>query len=180
MNTNINAASIYRQWNHEEFDLFVTLSTDKKGFPLPLLKSNISKLFCMIEKKMIGSRFHKKPPEERIQFIGFPEHINDDLSTPHYHLLLRFPENIKLWEKKRKILFGYRKYFAIRLHGYWGKFVKPISKIIVGKDLKNERVTNHYCDVQDVVSQRVVDYVTKDLFDPRNEEHIIFNNIPFK
>ena len=154
-----NTTSIYRKWNHEEFDMFVTLSTDKQGFPMPQLKSNISKLFCMIEKKMIGSRFHKKPPEERIQFIGFPEHINDD---PHYHLLLRFPENIKTKEYQHE----YRFYFKLLLWRFWGKFVNQEKK--------------PYCDAQDVVSQRVVDYVTKDLFDPMNEEHIIFNNIPFK
>ena len=157
-----NAASIYRQWNHKDFDLFVTLSTDKQGFPVPLLKSNISKLFCRIEKKMIGSRFHKKPPEERIQFIGFPEHINDDLNTPHYHLLLRFPENIKTKEYQH----GYRIYFEMLLSMFWRKFVQEQKK--------------QYCNVQDVETQRVVDYVTKDLFDPINEEHIIFNEIPFR
>ena len=157
-----NAASIYRQWNHKDFDLFVTLSTDKQGFPVPLIKSNISKLFCRIEKKMIGSRFHKKPPEERIQFIGFPEHINDDLNTPHYHLLLRFPENIKTKEYQH----GYRIYFEMLLSMFWRKFVQEQKK--------------QYCNVQDVETQRVVDYVTKDLFDQMNEEHIIFNEIPFR
>ena len=170
----INAASIYRNWDYADFDLYVTLSTDKQGFPVRLLKSNISKLFCMIEKKMIGSRFHKKLSEQRIQFIGFPEHIN---TSPHYHLLLRFPKDIKNESRNGRI-----SDFKNHLEEFWGKFVEPIltPKLVEVNGVWRKVPKNRYCDVQEVFSQRVVDYVTKDLYDPENEQHIIFNNIPFK
>ena len=183
MNIHINASSIHRNWNFADFDLYVTLSTDKQGFPVRLLKSNISKLFCMIERKMFGSRFHKKLSEQRIQFIGFPERIN---TSPHYHLLLRFPKDIKNESPN-----GRTSDFTTHLEKFWGKFVEPTMEIIGLNSLVKNRevivkndemmlVKNRYCDVQEVYSQRVVDYVTKELFDPQNEEHIIFNNVPFK
>jgi hypothetical protein len=170
----MNQQSTHKNWPHKNFDVFVTLSTDKRGFPVQQLKSNISILFCMIEKKMIGSRFHKKPYKERIRYIGFGEHINDEINLPHYHLLLKFPENIKEKYPNR-----YESEFKELLEKYYQKFVKPTFKKIDADGPSIKIVWNRYCDVQEIKSQGVVNYVTKGLLDPKNEEHIINHCSPF-
>jgi len=142
----------------------------------------------MIEKKMVGTRFNKRTFDKRIQFIGFPEHINDDINIPHYHLLVKFPDNIKNRYRLR-----YKRVFKELLHEFWGKFFKTeLHKF--KRDIRLEpdgpvvcsvwdaSVVNRYCKVKRIRSKGVVDYITKDLgkvFND-NEEHIIFNEVPFK
>ena len=135
----------------------------------------------MIEKKMVGSRFNKKTFEERIQFIGFPEHINDDFNIPHYHLLVKFPDNIK-----KKYPLRHKQIFKDNLYNSWRKFVEPTYKKIKpdgsSRTILDCYKINRYCDVRRIRSKRAVDYVTKDLgrVYSDNEEHIIFNETPFK
>jgi hypothetical protein len=169
--------SVHRQWKHTYFDVFTTIVFDKQRLPIELLKRKIQIVHFMVEKKLLGTRLEKFPPENRIQFIGYPEHI-DGINLPHYHLLVRFPEYVKNETPNGRIS-DYRRL----LEGFWGdKFVKPSHKVLVELESGVIRfVSNRYCDVQKIESQRVVDYCTKSLKNhPTHEDHIIFNEYPFR
>lgn len=168
----------YKIWNylnHKDFDVFVTLTTREKGFCLQQLKNFIDWSCCIVEKKMLHTpHYNKMPPEKRIVFIGFPEHIFDDELFPHYHLLLRFPKYFK-----DEYPSEYISVFTKLLEEAWKKFVKPNFKLIeVNGKMRFDR--DRFCDVQKVESQGVVNYVTKDLFKPEHDNHIIFHNFKSK
>ena len=44
----------------------------------------------MIQRKVLGSRWHKKPGKLRLRAVGFAELL---LTRPHYHILVRTPDD---------------------------------------------------------------------------------------
>lgn len=73
------------------FTHFVTLAFNQKGFyhpnhKLEFARDKLKHFHAKLDDCLLGSRWHKKPPEERTFFMAFPEKI---VTNMHYHLLMR-------------------------------------------------------------------------------------------
>lgn len=70
---------------------FVTLTFNQNNFYRPsqalsMAKDKLKHFHAKLDDKLLGSKWYKKPIEERTFFIAFPEKIAVNM---HYHLLMR-------------------------------------------------------------------------------------------
>lgn len=69
----------------QNFTHFVTLSMNDYQ-NIEDVRRKVRELHSRIDRRLLGSKWYKKPKDQRTFFIGFHEHIN---SNHHVHLLMR-------------------------------------------------------------------------------------------
>ncbi len=111
------------------------------------IESAISKLMLfgmMINRKLHGQNFHKKPSERRTRFVAFIEHKESNL---HYHAALTTPDIDGFNEHARAI---------------WSKLVQSGDLHIECKAFSDEDV------------RKIAAYITKDFGFGTNSDYSVF------
>ncbi|MGB4107665.1 MAG: hypothetical protein WBK55_07695 [Alphaproteobacteria bacterium] len=87
----------FKVWlDSQNFTHFMTLVFNRPE-TLDSARDKLKKFHANIDRRILGTNWYKKPPEERTFFIAFPEHIQSNL---HYHLLTRVNrEHIERFEQ---------------------------------------------------------------------------------
>jgi hypothetical protein len=82
-------------WLHSQpFTHFVTLTFNQRYHYqadriLEYSRDKLKFFHAKLDRRLLGSKWYKKPNEERTFFMAFPEKITSNM---HYHLLMSVPE----------------------------------------------------------------------------------------
>jgi hypothetical protein len=75
-------------------DSLVTLNYNESALTIPEARERLKHFHAVVDRKVIGQRWHLKPAAQRTFFIAVPERGREELL--HHHLLLRAARGVDL------------------------------------------------------------------------------------